>query len=264
MNEPVSNPSSLSGKTAVVTGSSQGIGRKIAEELAHAGADVVVHAARRRDAAEQTVNQVRQIGRDAHLLMCDLADVPGRAQMVADAWNWKSGVDIWVNNAGADVLTGEAAKGSFEEKLQRLWHVDVEGTVALGRDVGQRMFARRSGAIVNMGWDQAWVGMEGDSGEMFAAIKGAVMSFTLSLARSLAPHVRVNAVAPGWIRTDWGRAASEYWDRRARSESLLERWGTSQDVARAVRFLASHDAAFVNGQILAVNGGFAGADPGRR
>ena len=93
------------------------------------------------------------------------------------------------------------------------------------------MKARGAGVIVNIGWDQAEHGMAGDSGEMFAATKGAVMAFTKSLARSLAPEVRVNCLAPGWIKTAWGEQASEYWQERASGESLLGRWGTPEDVA---------------------------------
>ncbi len=117
------------------------------------------------------------------------------------------------------------------------------------------MFARRQGVILNMGWDQAATGMEGDSGEMFAATKGAVMAFTRSLAKSLAPHVRVNCLAPGWIQTEWGATASEAWQQRAVAEALLDRWGTAEDVAKVARFLASDDASFITGQILDINGG---------
>jgi 3-oxoacyl-[acyl-carrier protein] reductase len=91
---------------------------------------------------------------------------------------------------------------------------------------------------------------------MFTAIKGAVMAFTRSLARSLAPAVRVNCLALGWIRTAWGEQASEYWRERAVAESLMRRWGTPDDVARAARFLASPNASFITGHILPINGGF--------
>ena len=100
--------------------------------------------------------------------------------------------------------------------------------------------------------------MAGDSGELFAATKGAIMAFTRSLAKSLAPHVRVNCVAPGWIKTAWGERASAAWQERAVRESLLARWGTPEDVARAVRFLVSPEAAFITGQVLPVNGGLGG------
>jgi 3-oxoacyl-[acyl-carrier protein] reductase len=97
--------------------------------------------------------------------------------------------------------------------------------------------------------------MEGDSGQMFGAAKGAIMAATRSLAKSFAPAVRVNCIAPGWIRTKWGQTASTEWQERAKRESLLARWGEPEDVARAVRFLVSPAAAFINGQVIHINGG---------
>jgi 3-oxoacyl-[acyl-carrier protein] reductase len=117
------------------------------------------------------------------------------------------------------------------------------------------MQRRGSGVILNVGWDQAESGMEGDSGELFAAAKGAIMSFTRSLAKSLSPAVRVNCIAPGWIRTAWGEVAPDYWQQRAIKESLLKRWGEPADVASVARFLASPAASFITGQIVNVNGG---------
>lgn len=239
---------------AVVTGSSSGIGAAIALELASAGADVVVHACRSREAAESTADAVRQLGRKSLVIMGDVSDPADRDRLVAQAWDWQGRVDVWVNNAGADVLTGDAAEWSFEQKLQRLWEVDVQGTVHLSRAAGRRMRIH-NGVILNIGWDQSDHGMAGDAGEMFGTIKGAVAAFTKSLARSLAPQVRVNLIAPGWIRTAWGEDASDYWQQRAVQESLLQRWGTPEDVARTVRFLASPDASFITGQTVPVNGG---------
>jgi 3-oxoacyl-[acyl-carrier protein] reductase len=258
---PITEP--LLGKTAVVTGSSSGIGRAIALELAAAGADVAVHARENREGAEETAKQIRELGRRSEVLLFDLAERSNHEPLVEQAWNWSGGVDIWINNAGADVLTGDAAKLSFAEKLELLWKVDVASCVHLSRSVGRRMKERTTQAgaasIINIGWDQVELGMEGDSGEMFAAAKGAVMAFTGSLAKSLAPEVRVNCVAPGWIQTGWGEGASGYWQASAVRESLLGRWGTPEDVARAVRFLASPDAAFITGQVIAVNGGYRGS-----
>jgi 3-oxoacyl-[acyl-carrier protein] reductase len=245
----------LAGLTAVVTGSSGGIGRAIALALAAAGAHTLIHGRKSRQAAEAAADEVRGRGVESHVVLCDLGDGSTHGPFVASAWNWREGVDIWVNNAGADVLTGSAAGWSFERKLDVLWRVDVAATVALARDCGRRMHERGSGTIINVGWDQAETGMAGDSGELFAAVKGAITAFSKSLARSLAPQVRVNCVAPGWIKTKWGDGAPEHWQQTAVRQSLLGRWGTTEDVAAAVRFLASPAAAFITGCVLPVNGG---------
>lgn len=251
----------LAGLVAVVTGSSSGIGRAIAMELAAAGAACVVHAHESRAAAEGVAREIRAAGGEAMFALADVSDPEERAALVDQVWNWRGAVHIWINNAGADVLTGPASGLTFERKLERLWSVDVMGTVSLARKAGRRMRAEGGGSIVNVGWDQAEFGMGGDSGEMFAVAKGAIMAFTRSLARSLAPQVRVNCVAPGWVKTAWGDGATDYWQQRARHEALLERWGTPEDVATAVRFLVSPASSFITGHVLPVNGGFRGAFP---
>ena len=253
MSQP--DPNSLAGKSAVITGSSRGIGRAIARELARAGADCVIHAGSSRDAAEQTAAAIRLAGGAARVAMCDLTDRAKLSEFIEQICSVRP-VDIWINNAGADVLTPPAGKWSFEQKLDRLWQVDVVGTLLLSRLAGAKMKERGAGVIVNVGWDQAETGMAGDSGELFSATKGAIMAFSRSLAQSLAPQVRVNCVAPGWIKTEWGEGASQYWHDRAKRESLMDRWGTPEDVARVVRFLVSDAASFISGQIIPVNGGF--------
>ena len=240
-----------------MTGSSRGMGRSIALELARVGASVVLHARRPSEDIATTEKLVAEAGDRVASVFGDLADLGSIEPMVDAAWACFGRADIWINNAGADVLTGETAAWSFEEKLDLLWRVDVLGTVRLSRLVGERMKGSQTrGVILNVGWDQAEQGMAGDSGEMFSTTKGAIMSFTRSLAQSLAPLVRVNCVAPGWIRTAWGEQASEYWQQRAQSEALLERWGTPADVARVMCFLSSPAADFITGQIINVNGGF--------
>jgi 3-oxoacyl-[acyl-carrier protein] reductase len=243
----------LKGQAAVVTGSSTGIGRAIALELASAGANVLIHARSSNQAAEEVALHVRSLARYTGVVMADLSDPAEQDRLVEAAWAWRP-IDIWVNNAGVDVLTGSAAKWSFEEKLDALWKVDVVASLRMSREAGRRMRDRGAGVIINMGWDQVETGMAGDSGEIFTAIKGAVMSATRSLAKSLAPHVRVNCIAPGWIRTEWGEQASPEWQERAKHDALVARWGSPEEVARVVCFLASPAAGFVNGQIIPING----------
>jgi 3-oxoacyl-[acyl-carrier protein] reductase len=252
---PDQPPLDLAGRTAVVTGSSSGIGRSIALELAAAGAHCLVHGRVNRAGAEAVAGEVRARGVESHVVLCDLADPTTHESLVASAWRWRGAVDVWVNNAGADVLTGPAGQWDFERKLAELIRVDVSATIRLSRAIGARMKSHGSGVVINIGWDQAEHGMAGDSGELFAASKGAVMAFTRSLARSLAPQVRVNCVAPGWIKTEWGAGASDYWQQRAQDESLMARWGTPEDVAAAVRYLASPAASYVTGETIRVNGG---------
>lgn len=253
------NPLNLQQKIAVVTGSSSGIGRATALSFARAGADVIVHAAKNLAGAEETAAMIRTAGGESHVILADLADQKTQEHFVREAWAWRGQVDCWVNNAGVDTLTGANAKLSFEEKLELLWRLDVTASLRLSRCVGLLMKARGTGSIVNIGWDQAEVGMAGDSGELFAAVKGAVMAATKSLAKSLAPTVRVNCVAPGWIKTAWGEGASEAWQTRARREALLDRWGTPEDIAAAIVFLSSPEASFITGHILPVNGGYRGS-----
>jgi 3-oxoacyl-[acyl-carrier protein] reductase len=246
---------SLRGLRAAVLGATSGIGRAVALALGAAGADVIVHGRQSMHAAEELASELRSRGVRSTVLNADLADRQAGDRLVDEAWNVWNGLDAWLQIAGADVLTGASSRLSFEAKLDLLWSVDVVATIRLCRAVGQRMKAQGHGVIVTMGWDQAETGMEGDSGELFAATKGAVMAFTRSLALSLAPAVRVNALAPGWIKTDWGETASNLWQARVLRETPLARWGTPEDVARAARFLVSPEADFMTGQIVRINGG---------
>lgn len=252
--------SALQGTAAVVTGASSGIGRAIAIALAQAGVShIAIHFRRNIEGANESAQRLRDLGCQATLLAADLSCEEDRVQLIEQAFAALGSIHTWVNNAGADVLTGAAADGSFEQKLDQLWHVDVRGTLLLARQLGPQLAAQKlehPASMLFIGWDQAPRGMEGDAGMMFGPTKAAVMAFANSLAQTLAPQVRVNTIAPGWIQTSWGKQTSDYWDRRARGEALMNRWGTPQDVARAAVYLADPANSFLTGQTIEVNGGW--------
>ena len=245
----------LTGIRSLVTGSTRGIGRAIALEFAQHGAHVLVHGCHSLDRGRSVVKEIEALGVQSGLLMANVADPSECERLVQDAWSKWSGFDVFVQCAGADLLTGEAASWTFERKWQTLSAIDVLGTMRLCRNVGHRMNAANGGVILTVGWDQAETGFGGESGELFGAAKGAVMCFTRSLARTLAPNVRVNCLAPGWIKTAWGEQASESWQRRVESETLLRRWGLPEDVAATARWLVSPTTSFVTGQTVRINGG---------
>jgi 3-oxoacyl-[acyl-carrier protein] reductase len=245
----------LTGRRILVTGSSTGIGRAIALEAARGGADVVLHGRSATGPIQNVADEVRALGRRVEIIPSDLSSVEGCEALIEAAWTKWNGLDAVVCNAGVDLLTGDGPKLPFDEKLQRLLDVDVRATITMGRDIGQRMKRQKNGCLVTIGWDLADRGMEGDSAELFCAAKNAVMGFTRALSLTLAPEVRVNCIAPGWIRTAWGEGASDPWQERVLRETPLKRWGEPQDIANLARFLMSDAASFLTGQVINCNGG---------
>ncbi|MBY0588098.1 SDR family oxidoreductase [bacterium] len=240
---------------AVVTGGSSGIGQSCAAALAAAGWNVAIQYRRSETEARQTARQIESLGGASLILSADLHDMDQAERLVEGFWNETGGFAAWIHVAGADLLTGPEAKWPFEKKLASIVQVDLMGTILCARAAGRKMKEQGRGSVITMGWDQSATGMEGDSGELFAAVKGGVAAFTRSLAKSLAPIVRVNCVAPGWIKTAWGENASASWQERACREALLARWGSPTDIAHAVEFLVSDRASFITGQTINVNGG---------
>ncbi len=245
----------LSGMKALVTGSSSGIGRAIAVELAEAGADVLIHYRNSASRAQKVVKQIQSLGRNSAAISADLSNQENYSAFIEQSFQEWGALDLWINNAGVDLLTGASAQLGYDQKLEKLYEVDVRGTMLLSREVGQRMQQQGSGCILNIGWDQSDRGMEGESGELFAASKNAIMGFSRSLSVSLAPQVRVNCIAPGWILTAWGENASDVWQERVKRETPLDRWGKPEDIAKMARFLCSREAAYITGQVINVNGG---------
>jgi 3-oxoacyl-[acyl-carrier protein] reductase len=246
----------LADKRAVVTGSSSGIGAAIARAFAAAGASVIVNYRRSEKAAEDVVAEIIARGGVAHAIQADVTEPADIERLVASSQKKLGGIDVWANVAGADILTGAGAGLADLEKLARLVDVDLRGTMMCSWAAAERMSATGGGSIINMSWDLALRGMGGRNPEMFAAVKAGVTGFTRSLARSLAPTIRVNEVAPGWIRTAFAdEAMSSEYHSSVIGQTPLGRLGLPAEVAAAAVFLASDDAGFITGQTLKVNGG---------
>jgi 3-oxoacyl-[acyl-carrier protein] reductase len=240
----------------VVTGGSSGIGRAIALACARAGADVLVTYRRNRAGADDAAAELRALGRRVEVFPLDLADGAQIADLAGHARATFARVDVWINNAGADILTAEFGKRSRTEKLDLLLAVDLRGTVLASWAAVDLMRAQPTGGvIINMSWDHVSFGMEGENPGLYAAAKGGIMSFSKSLARDVAPKIRVNILAPGFIETAFGADADPTWREEVARRTPLGRWGAPDDVAGAAVFLASDDAAFLTGQTIAVNGG---------
>jgi 3-oxoacyl-[acyl-carrier protein] reductase len=186
----------------------------------------------------------------------DLADTRSIEAVGSDARAALGRLDAWINNAGADILTGPGAALSTIDKLDRLLAVDLRGTMIASWHAADLLAAQPDGGvIVNMSWDHVITGMAGTNPQLFAAVKGGVMAFSKSLARTVAPRVRVNILAPGWIETSFGSGVDARLHREVSESTPLKRWGAPEDVAAAAVFLASPAAAFLTGETIYVNGG---------
>jgi 3-oxoacyl-[acyl-carrier protein] reductase len=244
----------LAGLRTVVTGASSGIGRAIAFAFATAGARVGLGFWRSSEAAQALAGE---LGPGHPLLAADLSTPGGCESLVQEAFAALDDVDVWVNNAGADVLTGEAGGWPADRKLEALLELDLKGTIRCSRLVAARM--RPGGCILNMGWDHATIdGMAGEDTQLHAAVKAGVLGFSKSLARSVAPDVRVNVLCPGWIETAFGAGADREFYAEVAAGTPLGRWGTPEDVAGTAVWLASPAAAFITGQAVNINGGVVG------
>lgn len=254
---PASGELSLAGKVVLVTGGSTGIGRATALACAEAGADVAVTYATNQAGADDTAAQIRKLGRRTEVLRTDVTDAAAVTALASSVRTAFGRVDVWINNAGADILTDAAAHLPWIEKLDQLLSVDLRGTVLASWAAVELMRAQDTGGVIlNMAWDHvAAGGMTGAYAQVFCAAKGGVYSFSRALARSVAPHIRVNVLAPGWVETAYGAALDAAVKQRITDAIPLRRWARAEEVAAAAVFLTCDAAGYITGQMLMVNGG---------
>ena len=233
----------LDGKTALVTGASRGIGKAIAVELSRAGASVVVGYRSGADEAAAVATEI-----DGRAVQADVANVEDAKRLVEEAGD----VDVLVNNAGV-TRDGVLARMT-DDDWRSVLETNLSSVFYTCRAVSRGMMKRRAGAIVNL---SSIVGLHGNWGQTnYAASKAGIIAFTKSLAQELGSRgVRANVVAPGYVRTQLTEAIPEEGKEQMLSLTPLGRFGEPEDIARAVRFLCSDDAAFITGEVLVVGGG---------
>jgi len=246
-------PSGLAGKSTLVTGGSRGIGRAIVELFAEEGARVTFFYRDNTEAAQDVVARMRDAGHDVEAEQVDVTDnaaCSAAAERLAD----RAGrIDVLVNNAG--VIRDNPLTGLDDDDIKVVLDTNVGGVFNVTRAVVPYMVMQRAGCIVNL---SSVAGDKGGRGQTnYAASKGAVNAFTRALAVELAPRrIRVNAVAPGVIDTEMSQRVRDMAGDEAKARILLKRYGTAQEVAYAVWFLASDYANYVTGQVFHIDGGF--------
>ena len=242
----------FTGKTAVVTGGSRGIGRAICLELARGRANVMLCYAGNEDVARETAAECEKLGAKALAVRCNVADSAQVQALMDTAVKTFGGIHILINNAG--ITRDQLMMMMKEDAWDQVLDTNLKGAFLTMKAVARTMMKQRYGRIVNL---SSVVGLHGNAGQVnYAASKAGVIGMTKSLAKELASRgVTVNAVAPGFIDTDMTAALPQ-----AARDALLptiptQRLGAAEEVAQAVAFLASDQAAYITGQVLAVDGG---------
>ena len=240
-------------KTALVTGSSRGIGRAVARELAHQGWAVGINYLHREDKAQELVEELTAAGCQAAAFQADVADGAAVASMVKELGETFSPVELVVNNSGV------AGQSLFHDISDEMWNRYLAGNLGGARNTIKaalpHMISEKRGCIVNI--SSIW-GQRGASCEVaYACTKAGIIALTRSLAMELAPSgIRVNCVAPGVINTDMVQVLGQETLDDLAKETPLGRLGTPEDIAYAVSFFASERAGFITGQVLTADGGF--------
>jgi len=241
----------LTDKKAIVTGAAQGIGRTIALQLAHQGADVVVTDINR-EGLDPVVAEIQALGRSAHGIAMDVSNLAQCEDMVKEAVQEMGRIDILVNNAG--ITRDTLLLRMKEEQWDQVIQVNVKGTFNCTKAVIRTMFKQKYGRIIQI---SSVTGAMGNPGQAnYSASKAAVIGFAKAVAREYAHSgITVNAVAPGFIQTAMTDAIPEKEREAMISQIPAKKLGTPEDVAAAVSFLASDESAYITGQVIHVNGG---------
>ena len=244
----------LTGKNALVTGAGRGIGKAIALELAAKGAFVIVNYNGSKEAAEQTVAEIKAAGGDAIAYQCSVSDYEACGAMITALIKEYAHIDILVNNAGI-TRDGLLMKMS-EEDFDAVINTNLKGCFNTIRHMSRYLLKQRAGKIINI---SSVSGILGNAGQAnYSASKAGVIGLTKAVARELASRgINVNAVAPGFVETDMTDALSDSVKENLKSQIPLGKIGHPQDIAKAVAFLASPDANYITGQVLSVDGGMA-------
>jgi 3-oxoacyl-[acyl-carrier protein] reductase len=242
----------LTGKVAIVTGGSRGIGRAISLRLARAGADVAVVFAGNREKAEAVVSEIQEMGRRSLAIQADVSQAEQVDAMVKQVIEEFGRIDILVNNAG--ITRDNLLLRLKEEDWDAVMSTNLKGVFLCTKAVTRQMMKQRFGRIINI---SSVVGLIGNPGQAnYVAAKAGVIGLTKTAARELASRgITVNAIAPGFIETDMTAVLGEETREQMLGQIPLGRFGSAEDVAGAVAFLASDDAAYITGQTLNVDGG---------
>lgn len=242
----------LDGKVAVVTGASRGIGRAIALELAQSGADVVVNYAGSQAAAEEVVKAITALGRKAVAVQANVGKTEEADALIKQVLDQFGRVDILVNNAG--ITRDNLIMRMKEEEFDAVIETNLKGVFNCVKAVTRPMMKQRSGRIINI---SSVVGVLGNPGQAnYVAAKAGVIGLTKASARELASRgITVNCVAPGFIETDMTDKLPEELRTQMLGQIPLARLGQPEEIAKAVRFLASDDAAYMTGQTIHMDGG---------